>query len=79
MKKQILLFVLMALMPMMASADDSGSCGSNVTYYFKEVNHTLTISGTGMMRGYNPNQQPWASYRDKIVYVNVSSTNSEEC
>ena len=75
MKKQILLFVMMVLMPMMASADDSGSCGYNVTYSFKEINHTLTISGTGAMWDYNyySSNQPWANYKDQILYVIIES------
>jgi len=46
MKKQLLL-MLLALLPLMASADDSGSCGTNVTYTYVESSRTLTISGNG--------------------------------
>lgn len=49
MKKQLLFLVLM-LLPMVTWADDSGSCGDNVTYSFNEATHTLTISGTGAMK-----------------------------
>ena len=45
MKKQLLLLVMM-LLPIIAMADDSGSCGNNVTWSYEEATHTLTISGT---------------------------------
>ena len=48
MKKQLLLLV-MALLPMVAMADDSGECGENVTWTYEEATHTLTISGEGPM------------------------------
>ena len=52
MKKQLLLLV-MALLPMVAMADDSGQCGENVTWTYEEGTHTLSISGTGDMRNYD--------------------------
>ena len=52
MKKQLLLLV-MTLLPMVAMADDSGSCGENVTWTYEEGTHTLSISGTGDMRNYD--------------------------
>ena len=48
MKKQILSFVLLFL-PIIVSADNSGSCGENVMWSFEEATGTLTISGTGPM------------------------------
>ena len=48
MKKHIILFMIMML-PMVAMADKSGSCGVSVTYMYVEATHTLTISGTGKM------------------------------
>ena len=74
MKQQLLLFVLMFL-PMVASADDSGSCGENVTWTFVESTKTLTISGSGEMDNYNnynwPNSVvvPWKNYKDQIEKV----------
>ena len=38
----------------LAWADDSGSCGENVTYSFVESTGTLTISGTGAMWAMHP-------------------------
>ena len=67
MKKQILLFVL-SLLPMMAIADDSGTCGDNVTYTYVESTHTLTISGAGVMADYYYYYNtPWRSYKSEIV------------
>lgn len=51
MKKQVLLLIMM-LLPMVASADESGSCGESVTWNFEEATGTLTISGTGPMEDY---------------------------
>ena len=65
MKKQLLLFVMM-LLPMAASADTKGTCGTNVTYTYDSSTHTLTISGTGTMAN---KQAPWFIYRSEIVKV----------
>lgn len=73
--KRFLLF-LMALLPMMASADDSGKCGENTTYTFVESTNTLTIQGTGATYDFiDENYQltmPWLSYADKIQTIVVS-------
>ena len=42
-----------------AWADDSGSCGTAVTWSYVESTQTLTISGSGAMTDYNLNNQPW--------------------
>lgn len=71
MKKQFLLFLL-ALMPMFALADDSGSCGNDVTFTFNEYHHKLTIQGTGDMTNYeNSSEQPWYSYRELIATLTI--------
>ena len=45
-----LMFLLATLLPLTAAwADDSGSCGENVTYTYVEATNTLTISGNGPM------------------------------
>ena len=46
--KQILLFLMIAL-PSVARADDSGSCGNNLTFHYVESTKTLTISGEGTL------------------------------
>ena len=62
--------LVMLLSTTMAWADDSGSCGTNVTYSYVESTHTLTISGTGAMANYNSSSDwPWYSYRADITSV----------
>ena len=62
-----LLILILAFLPMMASADESGKCGSNVTYNYVESTHTLTISGTGGMANYpGERYSPWYSYSSEI-------------
>ena len=55
--KQRLLTILLTLMPLLASADDSGTCGDGLTYVYIEATHTLTISktsdGTGVIESGN--------------------------
>jgi hypothetical protein len=75
MKKQ-LLFILLTLLPMVASADKSGSCGTNVTYIYVESTHTLTISGTGSMANYNYSYgiySPWHNYRSEIWKIVIEN------
>ncbi len=64
----------MVLLPMIMNADDSGSCGSGLTYTFIEATHTLTISGTGPMDNYSHDssssqKSPWYGYRSKIEKI----------
>ena len=62
--------LLMMLCSLGAWADDSGSCGTNVTYSYVESTHTLTISGTGAMADYEYSSQlPWRSYANAITTV----------
>ena len=69
MKKQLLLFVSM-LLPMVAMADDSGSCGTNVTYTYVSSTGTLTIQGSGAMTDYSSyGDVPWYSYCSNIKTV----------
>lgn len=73
MKKCFILFVLF-LLPLMASADDSGKCGTNLDYTFNSTTHTLTITGFGNM--WNPDDEsyyPWNSYRSAIHYLSIES------
>lgn len=46
MKKQLLFLVLM-LLPLVANADRSGTCGNNLAWTYIEATQTLTISGWG--------------------------------
>ena len=69
MKKQIFITILM-LLSFVAKADDSGTCGENLTWTYTEATKTLTVSGTGDMTNYSwINYAPWYSYGENIVKV----------
>ena len=69
MKKQLLLLVMM-LLPMVAHADYSGTCGSNLTWTFVESSGTLTISGSGAMTDFaNISICPWNNCSSSIYKV----------
>jgi hypothetical protein len=72
MKHSAILFLL-ALLPMVAEADDSGSCGVGLTYTYKEASHTLTIKGNGEMDNYSQDRfnAPWGSYRHDILVIDI--------
>ncbi len=62
--------LLVMLCSLGAWADDSGSCGTDVTYSYVESTHTLTISGSGAMADYEYSSQlPWRSYANAITTV----------
>ena len=72
-----LFFSLIAMMlPLIASADDSGKCGDNLTWTYIEATKTLTISGTGVMSDYNPitavkKKAPWRDLNvEKLILEN---------
>ena len=54
---------------MVAMADDSGSCGTNVTYTYVSSTGTLTIQGSGAMTDYYSNNVPWYGYSIKTVVI----------
>ena len=73
MKKHILFFIL-AMLPMAAYADDSGSCGDNLTWTFVESTGTLTISGSGAMTDFANNRAiPWYAYINSIEKVIIEN------
>ena len=72
MKKQLLFIVLM-LLPIVASADESGTCGENLTWIFVEATHTLTISGSGRMNSSTDGTAPWESLKDRIYKVIIEN------
>ncbi len=65
--------LLMMLCSLGAWADDSGSCGTNVTYSYVESTHTLTISGTGAMEDYDDSYTPWYSICEEITTVVIGA------
>ena len=68
MKKQLLV-LFFALLPMMAMADNSGSCGDNVTWTYTESTKTLTIQGSGAMENYYVGSTPWYDFRTNIQII----------
>ena len=68
MKKRLLLLILM-LLPMIANADKSGSCGRNLTWTFEESTGTLTIEGIGAMYNYEYDSYPW--YKDRKIISTI--------
>ena len=69
--RRLFLTIVVLGIPLVASADDSGKCGDNVTYTYVKSTHTLTISGRGSMANYSlwDNNEPGYSYRSEIVIV----------
>jgi hypothetical protein len=68
-----LLLLLVAMLPMVASADDSGTCGDNLTWAYTESTKTLTIEGTGDMNDYVSYQRrPWESFHSLIEKIIIS-------
>lgn len=70
MGKEFLLMVLMFL-PLNAFADDSGSCGDNVKWYYDEANNKLTIEGNGRISDFYITGSPWRNYSDYITAVEI--------
>ncbi len=77
-KKQLFFMrAAMSLLVMLCSlgawADDSSSCGTNVTYSYVESTHTLTINGTGDMEDYDNSDAPWYSICEEITTVVIGA------
>ena len=73
-RRAAMLLLVMMLTATTAWADDSGSCGTNVTYSYVESTHTLTISGSGAMADYEYSYyQPWYDYAYKIKTIVIEN------
>ena len=84
--RQTLLMFILALSSIAASADKSGTCGSNLWWSYVSATKTLTISGTGTMENYDYYSVPWFSIRENIanLYIengvkNIGSSAFQEC
>lgn len=62
----------MTFLPFVASADNSGKCGTSLTYTFIEASKTLTITGTGKMSNYSSRNNPWYEYRTEIQRIVIN-------
>ena len=72
--KLLFIFALLLTAVTGVRADNSGSCGTDVSYSYVESTHTLTISGTGAMADYpNPSERPWNSYVEEIETVIIEN------
>ena len=66
-KKLLLLILICLLNTLYVVADESGSCGTGVTYSYNKRSGTLTIRGSGKMSNYGvASDVPWYSYRDRL-------------
>ena len=68
-KKLLSILALLCLTVTSAWADDSGTCGTSLTWSYVESTHTLTISGTGAMADFGDQETPWFAYIDYITNI----------
>lgn len=69
--KKIFTLCMLALMPLLAMADDDqGTCGTNLTWTYTESTKTLTIEGTGAMDDYTM-EAPWHTHEETIQKVEI--------
>ena len=85
MKKNLHFFIISALLLCEALffgggnafADDSGSCGTGVTWTYRESNKKLTISGSGAMNDYSTSNSkttaPWKNYISEIKSIEIGT------
>ena len=67
--KQIYILLIALLMGLSANAEESGTCGPNLTWHLTD-NGVLTISGKGEMNDYsNNNRAPWGKYNIKQIII----------
>ena len=65
--KRLIFQLIMILLPIMANANDSGTCGEHLTWTYVSETNTLTISGWGKMRNYDDNTiVPWFDYKNDL-------------
>jgi len=74
-RKLLSILALLCLTVSGAWADDSGSCGTSLTYSYVESTHTLTISGSGAMTKFDlfKTKAPWDGYKASITSVVIES------
>ena len=78
MKKQVFL-LFMFLLPIGVFANDSGSCGIDLTWTFIESTKTLSISGIGEMYDYPESSRPWKKYGTQIQNLIIEDGVTKIC
>lgn len=68
--KKLFTLCFLALMPLLAMADQSGSCGDNLTWTYTESTQTLAISGSGAMYDYTMDT-PWNTHIEQIQTIEI--------
>lgn len=72
-RKLLIMLALAALLALLccsvALADESGSCGDDLTWAYDSSTGKLTISGTGAMADYLSSTAPWNAYKPLITSV----------
>jgi hypothetical protein len=72
MKKKLLLLLICCLTAVCSFAQDSGTCGENLSWSFDRETEKLRISGTGAMTDYSSSLSlPWYDYRSQIKQVEI--------
>ena len=67
--KQIYILLIALLMGLSANAEESGTCGPNLTWHLTD-NGVLTISGKGEMNDYSLDiRAPWSRYDIKRIII----------
>ena len=72
--KRLIFQLILILLPIMANADDSGTCGEHLTWTYVSETNTLTISGYGKMNNYEWDEEtPWCddSYIIRIIVLDL--------
>jgi hypothetical protein len=73
----ILTLAFTCMLSTVAYCDDSGTCGTKLTYNYVASTGTLTINGSGAMENYTASDNivntPWYDYRKNIKTVTISS------
>lgn len=66
--------MLVSLVPITASAADSGKCGDNAYWSLDSATGTLTVSGTGATYNYEVGETPWNNAVSKLdIKAGISS------
>ena len=67
--RKLLMLLALTMASVLAWADASGTCGTNLTWEYTTADNTLTITGTGDMLDYTITTVPWRSYNSSIDNV----------